>query len=93
MSRIRAARAQARPRLTRRGIALVAIGGALFAVALWFDLRDIMLLASVGLAMPLAALAFLGLRAPRLAVTRAFEPPVVTRPFTWTMSLSANGTP
>ena len=77
MPRVRAARAQARPRLTGRGIALVAIGAALFAVALWFDLRDIMLLASVGLAMPLAALAFLGLRAPRLAVTRAFEPPVV----------------
>lgn len=77
MPRVRAARAQARPRLTGRGIALVAIGAALFAVAVWFDLRDIMLLASVGLAMPLAALAFLGLRAPRLAVTRAFEPPVV----------------
>lgn len=77
MSRVRAARAQARPRLTRRGIALVVIGGVLFLLALWFDLRDIMLLASVGLAMPLAALGFLTLRAPRLAVTRAFEPPVV----------------
>ncbi|GGI47328.1 uncharacterized protein (DUF58 family) [Agromyces flavus] len=77
MSRVRAARAQARPRLTRRGIALMAIGGALFVLALWFDLRDIMLLASVGLAMPLAALGFLALRAPRLALTRMFEPPIV----------------
>ncbi len=53
------------------------IGGALFLIALWFDLRDIMLLASVGLAMPLAALGFLALRAPKLAVTRTFEPAIV----------------
>ncbi|MBM7505073.1 DUF58 domain-containing protein [Agromyces aurantiacus] len=77
MSRVRAARAQSRPRLTGRGIALMAIGGVLFAIALWFDLRDIMMLASVGLATPLAALGFLALRAPRLAVTRVFEPAVV----------------
>ncbi len=55
----------------------MAIGGVLFLLALWFDLRDIMLLASVGLAMPLAALGFLALRAPKLAVTRTFEPPIV----------------
>ncbi|MEI5583112.1 MULTISPECIES: DUF58 domain-containing protein [unclassified Agromyces] len=58
-------------------MALVAAGAVLFLVAVWFDLRDIMLLAAVGLAMPVAALGFLAVRAPRLAVTRAFEPHVV----------------
>ncbi|HEX6953717.1 MAG TPA: hypothetical protein VF156_02455, partial [Agromyces sp.] len=77
MSRSRAARVPARPRLTGRGITLVAAGAALYLVALWFDLRDIMLLAGVALAMPVAALGFLALRAPRLAVTRVFEPHVV----------------
>lgn len=77
MSQSRAARVPARPRLTGRGIALMAAGAALYLVALWFDLRDIMLLAAVGLAMPVAALGFLALRAPRLAVTRVFEPHVV----------------
>ncbi|MGR0219427.1 DUF58 domain-containing protein [Agromyces sp. ZXT2-6] len=77
MSRSRAARVPARPRLTGRGVALVAAGGALFLVGAWFDLRDIMLLAAVGLAMPVAALGFLAVRPPRLAVTRVFEPHVV----------------
>lgn len=77
MSRSRAARVPARPRLRGRGITLVAAGAALYLVALWFDLRDIMLLAGVALAMPVAALGFLALRAPRLAVTRVFEPHVV----------------
>ena len=77
MSRSRAVRVPARPRLTGRGVALVAAGAVLFLVAVWFDLRDIMLLAAVGLAMPVAALGFLAVRAPRLAVTRAFEPHVV----------------
>ncbi|KZE92555.1 hypothetical protein AVP42_02386 [Agromyces sp. NDB4Y10] len=77
MPRSRAARVPARPRLTGRGMALVAAGAALFLVAAWFDLRDIMLLAAVGLAMPVASLGFLAVRAPRLAVTRAFEPHVV----------------
>lgn len=53
------------------------VGGILFGVALWFDLRDILLLAAVGIAMPLAALGFLAARPPRLAVHRTFEPPVV----------------
>jgi uncharacterized protein (DUF58 family) len=77
MSRSRAARVPARPRLTGRGAALVATGAALFLVGVWFDLRDIMLLAAVGLAMPVAALGFLAVRPPRLAVTRVFEPHVV----------------
>ncbi len=55
----------------------MAVGGILFGVALWFDLRDILLLAAVGIAMPLAALGFLAARPPRLAVHRTFEPPVV----------------
>lgn len=77
MSRPRSVRVSAWPRLTRRGAALVAVGVILLAVALWFDLRDIMLLAFVGIAMPLAAAAFVLVRTPRLAVTRAFAPPVV----------------
>ncbi|MGR2751465.1 DUF58 domain-containing protein [Agromyces arachidis] len=77
MPRTRAARVPARPRLTGRGVALVAAGAALYLVAVWFDLRDVMLLAAVGLAMPIAALGFLALRSPRLAVTRVFDPHVV----------------
>ncbi|MRX45151.1 DUF58 domain-containing protein [Agromyces kandeliae] len=77
MSRVGRVRHQARPRLTPRGIALMVVGGILFGVALWYDLRDILLLAAVGLAMPLAALGFLAARPPRLAVHRTFEPPVV----------------
>lgn len=77
MSRSRAARVPARPRLTGRGVALVAAGAVLFLVAAWFDQRDIMLLSAVGLAMPVAGLGFLAVRPPRLAVTRAFEPHVV----------------
>lgn len=77
MSRPRPVRVSAWPRLTRRGGALVAVGVILLAVSLWFDLRDIMLLAFVGIAMPLAAAAFVLVRTPRLAVTRSFAPPVV----------------
>lgn len=77
MPRSRAARVPARPRLTGRGMALVAAGAVLFLLGVWFDLRDIMLLAAVGLAMPVAALGFLAVRPPRLAVTRVFEPHVV----------------
>lgn len=77
MSRARSIRVTAWPRLTRRGGTLVAVGVILLAVSLWFDLRDILLLAFVGIAMPLAAAVFVLVRTPRLAVTRAFAPPVV----------------
>jgi uncharacterized protein (DUF58 family) len=77
MSRPRPARVSAWPRLTRRGGTLVAVGVLLLAVSLWFDLRDILLLAFVGIAMPAAAGVFVVVRTPRLAVTRAFAPPVV----------------
>ena len=77
MPRARLLRLQAWPRLTRRGATLLVVGVLLLVLSLWFDLRDILLLAFVGIAMPLAALAFVALRAPRLAVQRAFEPPVV----------------
>ena len=77
MSRRRPVRVSAWPRLTRRGGALVAVGVLLLAVSLWFDLRDVMLLAFVGIAMPLAAAVFVLVRTPRLAVTRTFAPPVV----------------
>ncbi|RXZ67328.1 DUF58 domain-containing protein [Agromyces albus] len=77
MSRSRSARVKAWPRLSRRGTTLVVVGVLLLAVSLWFDLRDILLLAFVGIAMPLVAIAFVALRTPRLAVTRMFAPPVV----------------
>ena len=78
MRRPRSRRAATWPRLTGRGGALVAVGVALLAVSLWFDLRDIMLLAFVGIAMPIIAALFVQLRTPRLAVTRKFAPPVVS---------------
>ena len=77
MSRPRSVRVSAWPRLTRRGGTLVIVGVLLLAVSLWFDLRDILLLAFVGIAMPAAAAVFVVVRTPRLAVTRAFAPPVV----------------
>ena len=77
MSRPRSVRVSAWPRLTRRGGTLVVVGVLLLAVSLWFDLRDILLLAFVGIAMPAAAGVFVVVRTPRLAVTRAFAPPVV----------------
>lgn len=77
MSRLRSARISAWPRLTRRGGSLVIVGVLLLAISLWFDLRDILLLAFVGIAMPIVAAIFVVARTPRLAVTRGFAPPVV----------------
>lgn len=77
MRRPRPLRVAAWPRLTRRGGALLVVGVALLAVSLWFDLRDVMLLAFVGIAMPGVAALFVTLRVPRLGVTRRFSPPVV----------------
>jgi uncharacterized protein (DUF58 family) len=77
MSRLRSARVSAWPRLTRRGGSLVIVGVLLLAISLWFDLRDILLLAFVGIAMPVVAAIFVVARTPRLAVTRGFAPPVV----------------
>lgn len=77
MSRLRSARVSAWPRLTRRGGSLVIVGVLLLAISLWFDLRDILLLAFVGIAMPIVAAIFVVARTPRLAVTRGFAPPVV----------------
>ena len=71
MSRPRSVRVSAWPRLTRRGGTLVVVGVLLLAVSLWFALRDILLLAFVGIAMPAAAGVFVVVRTPRLAVTRA----------------------
>jgi len=65
------------PRLTRRGAALVVIGVVLAAVSLWFDLRDVLLLAFVAIAMPVVGLGYAALRMPKLAVTRAFAPATV----------------
>ncbi|MCD5346846.1 DUF58 domain-containing protein [Agromyces sp. H3Y2-19a] len=78
MQRLRPPRFAAWPRLTRRGGALLFVGVVLLAVSLWFDLRDIMLLAFVGIAMPGVAALFVALRAPKLGVTRTFTPPVVS---------------
>lgn len=77
MRRPRSLRAAAWPRLTGRGGALVVVGAVLLAVSLWFDLRDILVLAFVGISMPIIAALFVQLRSPRLAVTRQFAPPVV----------------
>lgn len=66
------------PRLSRRGVGLMVVGAVLVAISLWFDLRDVLLLAFVAIAMPLVALAYTALRLPRLAVTRSFAPATVT---------------
>ncbi|GAA1753564.1 DUF58 domain-containing protein [Agromyces humatus] len=71
------ARVAAWPRLTRRGGALVLMGAVLVAVSLWFDLRDILLLAFVAIAMPVIAAVFVSLRPPRLAVFRTFTPATI----------------
>ncbi|QEO15708.1 DUF58 domain-containing protein [Agromyces intestinalis] len=76
MSRPSPGRAASLPRLTGRGGTLVVVGVVLVAVALWFDLRDVLLLAFAAIAVPLAALAFVGVRMPQLAVRRAFTPHV-----------------
>ncbi|GLU89768.1 MULTISPECIES: DUF58 domain-containing protein [Agromyces] len=65
------------PRLTRRGTALVVIGAVLAGVSLWFDLRDVLLLAFVAIAMPVVGLCYAALRIPKLAVTRVFAPATV----------------
>lgn len=77
MARARASRVAALPRLTRRGGTLLVCGGALFAVTLWFDLRDVMLLAFVGIVLPLVGMAYVAFAVPRLGVRRSFVPAVV----------------
>jgi hypothetical protein len=52
-------------------------GLVLLGVTLWFDLRDVMLLAFVGIALPVVAMVFVAMSVPRLAVRRSFAPPVV----------------
>ncbi|WP_350349632.1 DUF58 domain-containing protein [Agromyces sp. G08B096] len=58
-------------------MALLVVGVVLLAITLWFDLRDVMLLAFIAIAVPLVALVFVGFGAPRLGVQRTFAPPVV----------------
>jgi uncharacterized protein (DUF58 family) len=77
MPRARASRAAALPRLTRRGGTLLVGGLVLFGITLWFDLRDVMLLAFVGIVLPLIALVYVTFGVPRLAVRRSFVPAVV----------------
>ncbi|WP_308799504.1 DUF58 domain-containing protein [Agromyces silvae] len=77
MPRARASRAAALPRLTRRGGTLLIGGFVLFGITLWFDLRDVMLLAFVGIVLPLVALVYVTFVVPRLAVRRSFVPAVV----------------
>jgi len=77
MPRARVSRAAALPRLTRRGGTLLGGGFALFGITLWFDARDVMLLAFVGIALPIVSLAYVAFIVPRLAVRRSFVPAVV----------------
>jgi uncharacterized protein (DUF58 family) len=77
MARARTSRATALPRFTRRGGTLLIAGGVLFGVTLWFDLRDVMLLAFVGIVLPLVAMAYVAFAVPRIAVRRSFVPAVV----------------
>ncbi|WP_394552404.1 DUF58 domain-containing protein [Agromyces sp. MMS24-JH15] len=74
----RAVRVGASPRLTGRGATLLAVGVVLLGVTLWFDLRDVMLLAFVAIAVPLVALGFVVVRVPRLLVHRTFAPAVAS---------------
>lgn len=77
MRRPRSVRVAAWPRLTRRGGTLMLMGAGLVVVSLWFDLRDILLLAFVAIAMPVVAALFVSLRPPRLAVFRTFTPATI----------------
>ncbi|WP_395242867.1 DUF58 domain-containing protein [Agromyces sp. MMS24-K17] len=76
MPRARVPRNVALPRLTGRGGALVVVGVALLGITLWFDLRDVMLVAFAAIVLPLTALGFVVLRVPRLLVQRTFVPRV-----------------
>ncbi|WP_165314384.1 DUF58 domain-containing protein [Agromyces protaetiae] len=76
MSRATRRRA-ALPRFTRRGAALLICGVLLFSITPWFDLRDLMLLAFIGILLPVVALGYVFVRTPSLAVRRTFEPAVV----------------
>lgn len=88
MPRAHASRAAALPRLTRRGGTLLVGGVALLGITLWFDLRDVMLLAFVGIVLPLVALVYVAFVVPRLAVRRSFVPPVVEAGITTRVSLA-----
>lgn len=76
MPRARVPRSVALPRLTGRGGALVVVGVVLLGITLWFDLRDVMLVAFAAIVLPLTALGFVVIRVPRLLVQRTFVPGV-----------------
>lgn len=77
MGRDRGARRRIRPRLTRRGAALMIVGLMLAGVGAGFDLRDLLPLAFIGVAMPILASGFVLLKPPKLFVTREFSPSLV----------------
>jgi uncharacterized protein (DUF58 family) len=65
------------PQLTLRGGIFLGGGGALFLNALVINRRDLLFVAFLLIAVPVAALCYVTLRPARLHVTRTFRPPIV----------------
>ncbi|WP_146069149.1 DUF58 domain-containing protein [Cryobacterium sp. M23] len=65
------------PRLTLRGGMFLAAGAGLLLLALLTNQRDLLFIAGVLLAIPVAALGYVSIHRVRLRVTRMLRPPVV----------------
>lgn len=65
------------PRLTRRGGMFLAVGGALFLNAVVLDRRDLLFIAFLLLAVPVAALVYVTVRPARVQLSRAIRPVIV----------------
>ncbi|TFC38473.1 DUF58 domain-containing protein [Cryobacterium sp. TMT2-42-4] len=65
------------PRLTLRGGMFLAVGAGLLLLALLTNQRDLLFIAGVLLAIPVAALGYVSIHPVRLRVTRMLRPPVV----------------
>jgi uncharacterized protein (DUF58 family) len=65
------------PRLTLRGGMFLAAGSGLLLLALLMNQRDVLFVAGLLLAIPVAAVGYVSIRPVRLRITRTLRPPVV----------------